>query len=145
MSASDGEEAEDLGRRDVFSRIVFPTRGPACVRSWHLHRSASGRPRRRPCTSCRACWPPSGDVAAPGWRSWPPTTGSAPRRPIGICTRALTSSPPQHRGCAGALLAARAAGHSHVTVGGTLVRTDRCRVAGPTARADRPERRGGLW
>ena len=48
-------------------------------------------------------------------------------------------------GLRGALLAARAAGHSHVTVDGTLVRTDRCRVAGPTARADRPERRVDLW
>ena len=43
------------------------------------------------------------------------------------------------------LLAARAAGHSHGTVDGTLVRTDRCRVAGPTARADRPDRRVDLW
>jgi DDE superfamily endonuclease len=48
-------------------------------------------------------------------------------------------------GLRGALLAARAAGHSHVTVDGTLVRTDRCHVAGPTARADRPERRVDLW
>ena len=48
-------------------------------------------------------------------------------------------------GLRGALLAARAAGHAHVTVDGTLVRTDRCRVAGPTARADRPEQRVDLW
>jgi hypothetical protein len=48
-------------------------------------------------------------------------------------------------GLSGALLAARAAGHSHVTVDGTLIRTDRCSVAGPTARADRPERRVDLW
>ncbi len=48
-------------------------------------------------------------------------------------------------GLRGALLAARAAGHPHVTVDGTLIRTDRCRVAGPTARADRPERRVDLW
>ncbi len=47
-------------------------------------------------------------------------------------------------GLRGALLAARAAGHPHVTVDGTLVRTDRCRVAGPTARADRPERQVDL-
>src|SRR3954468_19444591 len=45
----------------------------------------------------------------------------------------------------GALLAARAAGHSHVTVDGTLIRTDRCRAPGPTARADRPETRVDLW
>jgi hypothetical protein len=37
-------------------------------------------------------------------------------------------------GLRGALLAARAAGHPHVTVDGTLVRTDRCHVAGPTTR-----------
>src|SRR5512142_3527710 len=48
-------------------------------------------------------------------------------------------------GLRGALLAARTAGHSHVTVDGTLIRTDRCRVAGRTARADRPKRRVDLW
>ena len=48
-------------------------------------------------------------------------------------------------GLRGALLAARAAGHSHVTVDGTLIRTDRCSVAGPTARADRSGRRVDLW
>ncbi len=48
-------------------------------------------------------------------------------------------------GLRGALLAAHAAGHSHVTVDGTLVRTDRCARPGPTARGDRPERRVDLW
>src|SRR3954467_13080691 len=48
-------------------------------------------------------------------------------------------------GLRGALLAARAAGHPHVTVDGTLIRTDRCSVPGPTARSDRPGRRGDLW
>jgi hypothetical protein len=48
-------------------------------------------------------------------------------------------------GLRGALLAARAAGHPHVTVDGTLIRTDRCHAPGPTARADRPERRVDLW
>jgi hypothetical protein len=48
-------------------------------------------------------------------------------------------------GLRGALLAARAAGHAHVTVDGTLVRTDRCHVPGPTARGDRPDRRVDLW
>ena len=48
-------------------------------------------------------------------------------------------------GLRGALLAARAAGHPHVTVDGALTRTDRCQAAGPTARADRPERRVNLW
>ena len=48
-------------------------------------------------------------------------------------------------GLRGALLAARAAGHPHVTVDGTLIRTDRCVAPGPTARADRPQRRVDLW
>jgi hypothetical protein len=48
-------------------------------------------------------------------------------------------------GLRGALLAARAAGHPHVTVDGTLIRTDRCRAPGPTARGNRPERRVDLW
>ncbi len=41
-------------------------------------------------------------------------------------------------GLRGALLAARAAGHPHVTVDSTLIRTDRCRAPEPTARADSP-------
>jgi hypothetical protein len=48
-------------------------------------------------------------------------------------------------GLRGALLAARAAGHSHVTVDGTLIRTDRCHVPGPTARSDRSGRQVDLW
>jgi DDE superfamily endonuclease len=48
-------------------------------------------------------------------------------------------------GLRGALLAARAAGYPHVTVDGTLVRTDRVRAPGPTARTDRPDRRVDLW
>jgi hypothetical protein len=48
-------------------------------------------------------------------------------------------------GLRGALLAARAAGHSHVTVDGTLIRTDRCSVPGPTARTDRSGRQVDLW
>jgi hypothetical protein len=48
-------------------------------------------------------------------------------------------------GLRGALLAARAAGHPHVTVDGTLIRTDRCHVPGPTARTDRSGRRVDLW
>lgn len=48
-------------------------------------------------------------------------------------------------GLRGALLAAHAAGHTHVTVDGTLIRTDRCHVAGPTARTDRPGRCVDLW
>ena len=41
----------------------------------------------------------------------------------------LAATAPGRRG---ALLAARAAGHSHLTVDGTLIRTDRCRAPGPT-------------
>jgi hypothetical protein len=48
-------------------------------------------------------------------------------------------------GLRGALLAARAAGHPHVTVDGTLIRTDRCQAAGPTARTDRSGRQVDLW
>jgi hypothetical protein len=48
-------------------------------------------------------------------------------------------------GLHGALLAARVAEHSHVTVDGTLIRTDRCHVPGPTARIDRPAARVDLW
>ena len=48
-------------------------------------------------------------------------------------------------GLRGVLLAARAAGHSHLTVDGTLIRTDRCRAPGPTARTDRPDGRVDLW
>ena len=48
-------------------------------------------------------------------------------------------------GLRGALLAARAAGHPHVHIDGTLIRTDRCHVPGPTARTDRIGRRVDLW
>jgi hypothetical protein len=48
-------------------------------------------------------------------------------------------------GLRGALLAARAAGYAHVTVDGTLIRTDRCHVPGPTARTDRSGRQVDLW
>ncbi len=51
----------------------------------------------------------------------------------------------QAPGLRGALLAARAAGHPHVTVDGTLIRTDRCHVPGPTARTDRSGQRVDLW
>ena len=36
----------------------------------------------------------------------------------------------------GALLAARTAGHTHVHLDGTLIRTDRSRAIGPTAGVD---------
>jgi hypothetical protein len=40
---------------------------------------------------------------------------------------------------------ARAAGHAHVHVDGTLIRTDRCHVPGPTVRRGREEARVDLW
>jgi hypothetical protein len=40
-------------------------------------------------------------------------------------------------GVHGALLAARTAGHTHVHLDGTLIRTDRSRAVGPTAGVDR--------
>ena len=51
----------------------------------------------------------------------------------------------QAPGLRGALLAARAAGHAHVHVDGTLIRTDRCHVPGPTVRRGREEARVDLW
>src|SRR3954447_20406854 len=51
----------------------------------------------------------------------------------------------QAPGLRGALLAARAAGHPHVQVDGTLIRTDRCAAPGPTARTEHPDRRVDLW
>jgi hypothetical protein len=51
----------------------------------------------------------------------------------------------QAPGLRGALLAARAAGHTHVHVDGTLIRTDRCHVPGPTVRRGREEARVDLW
>src|SRR5947209_15742072 len=51
----------------------------------------------------------------------------------------------QAPGLRGALLAARAAGHTHVQVDGTLIRIDRCHAPGPTARTDHPDRRVDLW
>jgi hypothetical protein len=48
-------------------------------------------------------------------------------------------------GLRGALLAARAAGHAHVHVDGTLIRTDRCCVPGSTVRRGRDGARVDLW
>jgi DDE superfamily endonuclease len=48
-------------------------------------------------------------------------------------------------GLRGALLAARAAGYTHVHIDGTLIRTDRCSVPGSTARAGGSGRRVDLW
>lgn len=48
-------------------------------------------------------------------------------------------------GLRGALLAARAAGHAHLHVGGTLICTDRCSAPGPTTRPGRDGARVDLW
>src|SRR3954466_16107028 len=48
-------------------------------------------------------------------------------------------------GLRGALLAACAAGHTHVQVDGTLIRTDRCAVRGPTVRRGRQGAGVDLW
>jgi hypothetical protein len=49
----------------------------------------------------------------------------------------------QAPGLRGALLAARAAGHTHVQVDGTLIGTDRCSTPGPTLRRGRGWTCGG--
>src|SRR3954467_2691629 len=51
----------------------------------------------------------------------------------------------QAPGLRGALRAARAAGHAHVHVDGTLIRTDRCHVPGPTVRRGQEGARVDLW
>jgi DDE superfamily endonuclease len=82
---------------------------------------------------------------APGWPSWPADNAvgrSTAYRYLHEGIDALAAAAP---GLRGALLAARAAGHSHVTVDGTLIRTDRVRTPGPTVRADRSDRRVDLW
>src|SRR3954468_390290 len=94
------------------------------VRSCHLHRRAPGRRGDRAVR-----------VAAAGRRTTPPRSSSAPAG-AGLLPAGRPGA---------ALLAARAAGHTHVHVDGTLIRTDRCAVPGPTARPDHPDRRVDLW
>src|SRR4051794_35113426 len=128
----------------------------------------SFRSARRPCCSCRGCWPPNdavaelahagarwaatgrrswccaGSVMALGWPSWPPTTGSAARRPTGICTRASTPSPPGRRGCAARCWPPAPPGTPTCTStapwSAPIAAT--CR---PTARTDGSDRRVDLW
>jgi hypothetical protein len=141
----------------------LPHQRSCCVRSCHLHRRApvaeetvhfvSGllaaeRRRRgtrggagRWAATGRRCWCCAGFSTAPGWPSWPPTTD----RPLdGLPLSARGHRRPRR----GRTRAARVRcwppappGHAHVTVGGTLLRTDRCHAPGPTARADRPTAR----
>ena len=156
---------QDLGRRDVFSRIVF--RGPAV--SDPVSYTAvlpvaeetvvfvSGllavKRRRRDTRSGRralGCFRQAVLVLrwfVDGTRLAQLATDNR----IGVSTAyrylhegidVLAAAAP---GLPGALLAARAAGHPHVQLDGTLIRTDRCQMPGPTARSDRPERRVDLW
>src|ERR671932_1076728 len=159
--------AQDPGRRDVFSKIIFPTRGPAVSKpvpstavlpvaeetvqfvsgllaAERRRRGTRGRRRALGCYRQAVLvlrWFLDGTRLAQ----------LAADHRIGRSTAyrylhegidALAAAAP---GLRGALLAARAAGHPHVTVDGTLIRTDRVRVRGPTARGDRPERRVDLW
>src|SRR3954447_18693349 len=165
MAARCPGQTQDPGRRDVLSQMSTTEVLPCPILS--STPPCSPHPIR-PCCSCPACWPPNDAVAAlveadarwaaigrrcyscagsstaPGWPSWPSTMRSAPRPPTAICTRASTFWPRPPPGC-GALLAARAAGHAHVHVDGTLIRTDRCAVPGPTVRRGRQGARVDLW
>jgi DNA-binding transcriptional MerR regulator len=55
--------------------------------------AAAGPNGERWAATGRRSWRCAGSATAPGWRSWPPTTGSAPRRPTATCTRRSTPSP----------------------------------------------------
>src|SRR4051812_29760132 len=158
---------QDPGRRDVFSRIVFPTRGPAvsdpvtytavlpASEETVLFLSgllAAEQRRRRTRRRRRALGCYRHAVLVLRWfLDGTRLAQLAADNGIGASTAyrylhegidVLAEAAP---GLRGALLAARAAGHPHVTVDGTLIRTDRVRVPGPTARGDRPERRVDLW
>src|SRR3954470_7560747 len=102
--------AQDLGRRDVFSQIVFPTRGPAVsdpvtytavlpvdeeTVQFVSTLLAAERRRRRTRRGRRSlgCYRQAVLIlrwfldGTPGWSSWPPTPASAARRPTAICMR----------------------------------------------------------
>src|SRR3954454_22735848 len=159
-------EAQDPGRRDVFSQIVFPTRGPAVSDPvtytavlpvaeetvLFVSRLLADERRRRGTRGHRralGCYRQAVLVLRwflDGTRLAQLATDHRIGRSTadrylheGIDVLAVAAP-----GLRGALLAARAAGHTHVAVDGTLIRTDRCRVPGPTTRADRPDRRLGL-
>src|SRR3954447_20383317 len=141
-----------------------PTPRSCCVRSCHLLRRASGLrgdravrvwPAGRRTASTRHARSPAGAGLLPAgggsaalvsrWHPAGPVGRRQPDRPLdGLPVSARGHRCPG-RGGAGAARGARAAGHPHVTVDGTLIRTDRVRVPGPTARGDLPERRVDLW
>src|SRR5919202_2176351 len=158
---------QDLGRRDVFSQTVFPTRGPAVsdpviytavlpvdedtVQFVSALLAADQRRRRtRPKRRALGCYRQALLVLRwflDGTR----LAQLAADNDIGRSTayrylhEGIDVLADRAPGLRGALLAARAAGHSHVTVDGTLIRTDRCAAPGPTARTDRSDRRVDLW
>src|SRR3954447_25184579 len=98
----------------------------------------SFRSARRPCCSCRGCWPPNDAVAelahagarwaatgrrawccavsvmALGWPSWPSITGSPRSTAYRYLHEGIDVLAAAAPGLRGALLAARAAGHTHV-------------------------------
>ena len=78
------------------------------------------------------CWCCAGSSTAPESPSSRSTTSSACPRPTAICPRRSMSSPPRHPSLHGALLGARIAGHTHVHLDGTLIRTDRSKASGTT-------------
>src|SRR3954447_3536572 len=155
---------QDLGRRDVFSQTVFPTRGPAVsdpviytavlpvdedtVQFVSALLAADRRQRRtRPKRRALGCYRQA--VLVLRWfLDGARLAQLAADNAIGASTayrylhEGIDVLADRAPGLRGALLAARAAGHPHVTVDGTLIRTDRCHVPGPTA-PDRPIRPPG--
>src|ERR687894_1084262 len=161
------ETTQDRGGRDVFSQTVFPTRGPAVsdpvtytaalpvaegtvqfvsglLAAERRRRGTRGRRRALGCYRQAVLvlrWFLDGtrlaQLAADN-----AIGGSTAYRYLHEGIDALAAAAP---GLRGALLAARVAGHTHVTVDGTLVRTDRCHTPGPTARTDRSGRQVDLW
>src|SRR4051794_27803480 len=139
-----------------------PTPRSCCVRSCHLLRRAPGLrgdravrvgPAGRRAASTRHARSPAGAGLLPaGGAGAALVSRRHPAGPVGRRQpdRSLDGLPVSarghrrpRRGCT--RVTRRAAGHPHVTVDGTLIRTDRCRAPGPTARANRPDARVDLW
>src|SRR3954447_7686419 len=159
--------AQDLGRRDVFSQIVFPPRGPAVFDpvtytavlpveeetvQFVSALLAAERRRRRTRARRRALGCYRQAVLILRWfLDGTRLAQLAGDNRIGRSTayrylhEGIDVLAAAARGLRGALLAARAAGHAHVHVDGTLIRTDRCCVPGPTVRRGRDGARVDLW
>lgn len=78
----------------------------------------------------------AGSSTPPGLPSSPRKIRSAARRRIGTARGHRRARHRRAGSARRAALAARSAGHSHVTIDGTLIRTDRSRAVGPTAKVD---------